>query len=133
MRLIDHTEFEEKLEEAITASQTAPTCSHCGERMILRENKKESSQFWGCRNFPRCKFTFPYEQVAEDSAKQFTFPCDECNAKIIENTEVGARIVEKLICHPLEMCPLRGKEQKPTMFKGETSSGLPKRKIRING
>lgn len=30
-----------------------PSCSKCGIKMVLRNSK--SGQFWGCRNYPRCK------------------------------------------------------------------------------
>lgn len=37
-----------------------PTCSHCDIKMVLQTSKKGNNpghQFWGCRNFPRCRQT----------------------------------------------------------------------------
>jgi restriction system protein len=35
-----------------------PTCPSCDIKMIARANKKDHEQFWGCRNYPRCRQTF---------------------------------------------------------------------------
>ena len=35
-------------------------CPQCGAKLIKRTAKKgknEGSQFWGCRNFPKCRYT----------------------------------------------------------------------------
>ena len=43
-----------KAEEKVTVS----ICPKCGSQMILRTAKsggKQGKQFWGCRNFPRCR------------------------------------------------------------------------------
>ena len=33
------------------------TCPRCGGLMVIRENKKNHTFFWGCTNFPRCTGT----------------------------------------------------------------------------
>lgn len=34
-----------------------PTCPNCGIKLVRRENSKDNSSFWGCRNYPRCRYT----------------------------------------------------------------------------
>lgn len=34
-----------------------PTCPSCDKKMIKRNGKEK--EFWGCRNYPRCKNTLP--------------------------------------------------------------------------
>jgi restriction system protein len=36
-----------------------PTCPSCSIKMISRQSTKQGRKFWGCRNYPRCKQTFP--------------------------------------------------------------------------
>ena len=36
-------------------------CPRCGEKLILRTSKKDGRQFYGCSNYPNCKFTKPVE------------------------------------------------------------------------
>ncbi len=39
-----------------------PTCPTCGTKMVLRTAKKGTragNQFYGCRNYPRCRRTYP--------------------------------------------------------------------------
>jgi restriction system protein len=42
---------------ATQGDYTTPTCARCGTKMVLRESKKDQSQFWGCLNYPRCRMT----------------------------------------------------------------------------
>lgn len=35
------------------------TCKRCGSTMILRKNKKNGEEFYGCSNYPKCKHTAP--------------------------------------------------------------------------
>lgn len=32
-------------------------CPECGGSLVVRRNKKDGSQFYGCSNFPRCRYT----------------------------------------------------------------------------
>lgn len=32
-------------------------CSVCGGVLILRTNKRDGSKFWGCSNYPRCRYS----------------------------------------------------------------------------
>ena len=34
-------------------------CPKCGGKLVLRTNRKDGSQFWGCSNYPKCNFTKP--------------------------------------------------------------------------
>lgn len=40
-----------------------PTCPSCGIKMMIRTNKNDESQFWGCLNYPRCRVTFHHPSV----------------------------------------------------------------------
>lgn len=47
-------------EFATEGDYTTPTCPRCGKKMIRREAKKGKNagdEFWGCVNYPRCKYT----------------------------------------------------------------------------
>ena len=35
-----------------------PTCPRCFIKMTARRSTRQGRQFWGCRNYPRCKLTF---------------------------------------------------------------------------
>ena len=48
--------------------ESEKVCPLCGGALVLRVAKfgpKPGSQFYGCKNFPECKYTAPYE--AEES------------------------------------------------------------------
>lgn len=34
-----------------------PSCPSCGIKLLRRENKKDQAWFWGCANYPRCRYT----------------------------------------------------------------------------
>lgn len=36
-------------------------CPECGGKMIVRVNKKTGNLFAGCKKFPDCRGTLPYE------------------------------------------------------------------------
>ena len=36
-----------------------PTCPRCFIKMTARRSTRQGRMFWGCRNYPRCKLTFP--------------------------------------------------------------------------
>ena len=41
-------------------TEQTPDCPRCKQPMVIREAKKrknEGSKFWGCSNYPKCKFT----------------------------------------------------------------------------
>lgn len=38
----------------------APSCPTCGSPMVLRVNRNNGNQFWGCSSYPRCKGTLGY-------------------------------------------------------------------------
>lgn len=42
-----------------TVKNTTPVCPRCGEKLILRTAKKGANagnQFWGCSNYPKCRY-----------------------------------------------------------------------------
>ncbi len=36
-----------------------PTCPSCSIKMISRQSAQGGRKYWGCRNYPKCKQTFP--------------------------------------------------------------------------
>jgi predicted RNA-binding Zn-ribbon protein involved in translation (DUF1610 family) len=36
-----------------------PKCPNCGGVLVVRTNKREGNHFWGCSNFPKCRYTRP--------------------------------------------------------------------------
>lgn len=47
------TKREQLLAFAVAGDYRTPTCPSCGIKLIRRSGR--SGQFWGCRNFPRCR------------------------------------------------------------------------------
>lgn len=48
------------LQKTTSGDYTTPSCPSCGTKLVLRTSGKdgyERQQFWGCRNFPRCRYT----------------------------------------------------------------------------
>jgi len=45
------------LEVAYEGEYWRPTCASCGVKMTERLSSKDSSRFWGCVNYPRCRRT----------------------------------------------------------------------------
>ncbi|HJB41596.1 MAG TPA: topoisomerase DNA-binding C4 zinc finger domain-containing protein [Candidatus Gemmiger avicola] len=44
------------------AADTPPVCPRCGGILILRtatKGKKAGTRFWGCTNYPKCRYTQP--------------------------------------------------------------------------
>jgi hypothetical protein len=42
-----------------TRAVSGPSCSRCGEPMVVRRRRSDGSQFYGCRAFPGCRHTQP--------------------------------------------------------------------------
>ncbi|MDD2830377.1 MAG: NERD domain-containing protein [Sulfuricurvum sp.] len=51
--------LKERMEQPVVSSTAAMTCSRCGSTMVLRQNKKNGEEFYGCSNYPKCKHTAP--------------------------------------------------------------------------
>lgn len=47
------------LDVALYGDYWRPTCVNCGTKMVERTRRKDSSTFWGCSNYPRCKTNLP--------------------------------------------------------------------------
>lgn len=45
------------LSEITEGDYTTPTCPTCDIKLVLREGTKSGRGFWGCRNYPRCRYT----------------------------------------------------------------------------
>lgn len=52
------------LQVAFEGDYWRPTCPSCGVKMIDRTARKSSLRFWGCVNYPRCKYTQPMTRAA---------------------------------------------------------------------
>lgn len=42
---------------AVSSTSDTFICNRCGSNMILRQNKKNGEEFYGCSNYPKCKNT----------------------------------------------------------------------------
>lgn len=51
--------LKERMEQSVVSSTDAMTCNRCGSKMVLRQNKKNGEEFYGCSNYPKCKHTAP--------------------------------------------------------------------------
>ena len=51
---------------------TTPTCPSCAVKMVSRTNKKNGEQFWGCRNYPKCRQRFSMTQANATSWQNST-------------------------------------------------------------
>ena len=49
----------ELLELAYQGEYWRPTCASCGLKMVERQARKRGGAFWGCTEYPRCRFTLP--------------------------------------------------------------------------
>lgn len=50
----------ELLKKTTSGDFTTPSCPSCGIKLVSRTSRKGSNSgqsFWGCRNFPRCRYT----------------------------------------------------------------------------
>lgn len=44
---------------AFEGDYARPTCASCGTKMVERTPSKGGADFWGCKNYPRCKSRLP--------------------------------------------------------------------------
>lgn len=50
------------------SNEKIPVCKRCGARMVLRTGQsgaRKGKKFWGCSNYPVCRFTITIEDGAE--------------------------------------------------------------------
>jgi restriction system protein len=47
----------ELLDIATKGDYTTPSCPRCDKKMVVRKAKNSDSKFWGCSNFPKCRYT----------------------------------------------------------------------------
>jgi restriction system protein len=55
------------LQKTTTGDYTTPSCPNCGAKLVsrtTRKGKNAGQSFWGCPNFPRCKYTMPCRKSA---------------------------------------------------------------------
>ncbi len=41
-------------------------CVDCGEPMVIRTNRNDYNDFWGCSTYPDCKYTEKIEEEKEE-------------------------------------------------------------------
>ena len=46
-----------RLERALR--EISPNCPSCKRPMLLRQNRTQGTEFWGCAQYPRCEHTWP--------------------------------------------------------------------------
>lgn len=51
--------LKERMEQSVVSSTDTMICNRCGSTMVLRQNKKNGEEFYGCNNYPKCKHTVP--------------------------------------------------------------------------
>ena len=44
------------LQVATEGDYLTPSCPSCGIKLLKRERKKDKAPFWGCTNYPRCRY-----------------------------------------------------------------------------
>jgi hypothetical protein len=44
---------------AAAAASLALACPQCESELVLRQNRDTGEEFWGCKAFPRCRYTKP--------------------------------------------------------------------------
>ncbi len=55
---------------------TELACPRCGSPMVIRANRADRSQFWGCPRFPACRGTRPYQVVESTRRDEPGLPID---------------------------------------------------------
>lgn len=48
------------------SQETIPVCKRCGAQMVLRTGQsgpRKGQKFWGCSNYPACRFTLRFEDT----------------------------------------------------------------------
>lgn len=77
-----YASFSKDLELALAEMESekkrcvAETCPQCGAPLVIRWSK--NGKFYGCSNFPRCKFTKP---INNEEVKDLY--CEKCGAKLV--------------------------------------------------
>src|SRR5688572_30511332 len=49
--------------ESADSRSSELACPKCGAPMVLRKNRRDRRQFWGCPNYPRCHGTRPFDAI----------------------------------------------------------------------
>ena len=63
-------------------------CPSCGEELVVRTNKRDQSKFFGCSNFPKCKYTeFETDKDNKNAIKEKPLKankkCPSCNSELM--------------------------------------------------
>jgi ssDNA-binding Zn-finger/Zn-ribbon topoisomerase 1 len=58
-----------------------PTCDECGSMMVLRrpEPEKDWEPFWGCGNYPDCRFTLNIGEDGRPDRDTFSWDAEKVN------------------------------------------------------
>lgn len=46
-----------------------PTCPNCGLKMVLRTNRRNGNDFWGCLTYPKCRAKMPLSKRQRNVSK----------------------------------------------------------------
>ncbi len=62
---------QERLMATGTEGPETPICNRCQAPMVMRQNAKKHTLFWGCSRFPKCRETIEY--VGFETAEKVPF------------------------------------------------------------
>lgn len=51
------TDKQRLMNVATEGDYLTPSCPSCGTKLVKRKNRKDNSEFWGCRSYPACRYT----------------------------------------------------------------------------
>jgi DNA topoisomerase-1 len=78
-------------------------CPDCGGELVEKKARKRGTTFYGCANYPKCRFTSAYKPVAE--------ACPECGSPYLVEKHLKAGAV--LSCPNNKRATDNGEEEKP--------------------
>ena len=68
VRIENLEETEREIVLQISLERCAQVCKRCGAQMVLRTGQsgaRKGQKYWGCSNYPVCRFTVHFEGGAE--------------------------------------------------------------------
>ncbi len=102
-----YSRFRKQLEAAKQRSRWTPepeptelTCAECGAPLLKRWSR--NGWFYGCSNYPKCKFTMDIAgEQAQPAVRETDIVCDKCGRKMVIRT---GRFGEFLACSGYPEC-----------------------------
>jgi hypothetical protein len=61
VRMLEESGLMSSKEDSALFSDSRKFCPKCEREMVLRRARLTGRQFWGCSNYPRCKFILNLE------------------------------------------------------------------------